>query len=242
MGRIISVLLILLIVSSCTIQKRLHRPGWHVSWNKNYKSDSKFKEVDFAESDEKVRNEEEIITSSNETEEVQKIEIVEVSEEVQVAEVETNDINTTSTETDGTIPEESDPDPKANSTLKKETNSDTDEPKRSRSFPASIILLFLAVIGLIGAAVMWMGAGNNPSPTGVLITIFGAIIIGFISLVLLLVGVALLSKPKKTKIKKEKSTDPEIRKKQDKTNNLSVYVILGIIVFFIGLLMFYLYT
>ena len=26
-------------MSACTIQKRLHRPGWHVSWNKNYKHD-----------------------------------------------------------------------------------------------------------------------------------------------------------------------------------------------------------
>lgn len=31
------IFLLIVFASSCTIQKRLHRPGWHVSWNKSYK-------------------------------------------------------------------------------------------------------------------------------------------------------------------------------------------------------------
>lgn len=40
MHRITLILLLLIFASSCTIQKRLHRPGWNVSWNKNYRSNS----------------------------------------------------------------------------------------------------------------------------------------------------------------------------------------------------------
>lgn len=42
-------------MSSCTIQKRLHRPGWHVSWNKNYKSSDK---SDFSSEENLVQNSE----------------------------------------------------------------------------------------------------------------------------------------------------------------------------------------
>ncbi|MFT6501623.1 MAG: hypothetical protein ACJASQ_001739 [Crocinitomicaceae bacterium] len=37
MNRFLVILLLLAFTSACTVQKRLHRPGWHVSWNKNYK-------------------------------------------------------------------------------------------------------------------------------------------------------------------------------------------------------------
>ena len=38
--RIFSFILLVSIVASCTVQKRVHRPGWHVEWNKNYRSSS----------------------------------------------------------------------------------------------------------------------------------------------------------------------------------------------------------
>lgn len=52
--RYIPLLLIFLFTFSCTIQKRVYRPGWHVTWNKQYRSAEKsndtssatYKEVD----------------------------------------------------------------------------------------------------------------------------------------------------------------------------------------------------
>ncbi|MFT5779218.1 MAG: hypothetical protein ACI837_002175 [Crocinitomicaceae bacterium] len=32
-------IVVLVLFSNCTIQKRVHRPGWHIEWKKNYKSD-----------------------------------------------------------------------------------------------------------------------------------------------------------------------------------------------------------
>lgn len=46
---VFSLLVILCITSnSCTIQKRVHRKGWHVSWNKKYKSSNETKATKIA--------------------------------------------------------------------------------------------------------------------------------------------------------------------------------------------------
>jgi Flp pilus assembly protein TadB len=46
MNRSLLILFLLIFTSACTVQKRLHRPGWHVSWNKNYKQNKGSEELE----------------------------------------------------------------------------------------------------------------------------------------------------------------------------------------------------
>lgn len=49
MNRSLFILLLLAFLCACTVQKRLHRPGWHVSWNKNYKQNKGSEKSDEAQ-------------------------------------------------------------------------------------------------------------------------------------------------------------------------------------------------
>jgi ABC-type Na+ efflux pump permease subunit len=46
MNRSLLILFLLIFTSACTVQKRLHRPGWHVSWNKKYKQNKGSEELE----------------------------------------------------------------------------------------------------------------------------------------------------------------------------------------------------
>ncbi|MFT6246135.1 MAG: hypothetical protein ACJA0U_002068 [Salibacteraceae bacterium] len=67
MNRSFLILFLLIFTSACTVQKRLHRPGWHVSWNKNYKQAKGSEELEEKSVSIELTEEEEFSSSENES-------------------------------------------------------------------------------------------------------------------------------------------------------------------------------
>ena len=67
MNRSLFILFILIFTSACTVQKRLHRPGWHVSWNKKHKQAKGSEELEEKSVSIELTEEEEFSWSENES-------------------------------------------------------------------------------------------------------------------------------------------------------------------------------
>jgi uncharacterized membrane protein len=89
MNRYLLILFLLVFISACTVQKRLHRPGWNVSWNKKYKHNKgsdKLAEIESKEAIEGNHDEVELALSENAPKEKEEIESPNSTIQVYVAE------------------------------------------------------------------------------------------------------------------------------------------------------------
>jgi len=235
MSRSLFILFLLIFTSACTVQKRLHRPGWHVSWNKKYKHDKGSEELAKIESKEAIErnhDEVELPLSENTIKEEEEIESPKPTIEVSVAEdeIENKPISTSienNTSTQQTTPT---------------NNEKKEDSKKTKWHPNySLGILFTALFLMCGALILLIFANTSETPGQEISKYVMSGFLAIIGLPSFILAIVLFFSPAKevkniSEVKKVTEKDKKEAEKMSKRTNYALYVIATLLVLLIVLI------
>lgn len=221
------IFLLSIIAASCTIQKRVHRPGWHIEWNKNYRSGDKSNEStsvksnDLDDNQSELRQSETIVVESNSEFESIKSE----SQQSKTTGLET-EVDQVSSETELSIEENTE---FTSDSIVLDTKKDLSEDKPNNT--AAHVLLVLAILCFIGVGVLIFGALSAINFTFIYY-LWLAVIVALVGLLLILFSSIAFSMSKDNYQKrKEKGIQPEKElKEKNKNARRNGFIFLAVVV------------
>ena len=178
------ILFLFVIISSCTVQRRVHLKGWHVQWNKKLSSN---KQPIEDSTKVKLKSEKTPILKNQVKREIDPVqsELTQVEQDENVVEYEDSP---TQISNNHIIDSET----KVNSEIEE---SELQHSKKIQSKPESDVIWFIVFIFFIGlfaigiAIFLGFVAANATSVSAIILALIGTIGIGLYGLFLLLVGV-----------------------------------------------------
>jgi Na+/glutamate symporter len=217
------------------VQKRLHRPGWHVSWNKKYQHDKgseELAEIESKNATERNHDEFEFPLSENAIKEEEEIEGPKPTIEVSVAEdeIENKPISTSienNTSTQQTTPT---------------NNEKKEDSKKTKWHPNySLGILFTVLFLLCGALILLILNNTAETPDQEISKYVMSGLLAIISLPSFILAIVLFFSPAKkvkniSEVKKVKEKDKKEIEKMSKRTNYVLLVLAILLVLLIVLI------
>jgi len=197
MKLVLTYLLVMFFLGSCTMQKRMHRPGWHVQWNSKTRTAKTVTEKlprELISKDgniEKSTEELSEVTFDLEREDLSSVELIENQSKLEVAPIEQTDFGNDGPPSEQILYEVSQKEGELDSVESEKPQKAGVKSKDRKS--SGILFAILSGIGLT-LAIIFLGASLGLTELAILVI---AAIFGFL---FLLISVMLLSRSKKKKI------------------------------------------